>query len=112
MLRPTSLQPGPGGAQTGNKGIEAMKTTMQTADTTLDLRGAPNPDSLLLLKESFDHWSDGEVVKVLTDDDCFVGDFLRWCAGRDVEILSLHYPAGGLTELVIRRSGRRQLLSA
>ena len=89
-----------------------MRMNTRMADRTLDLRGQPNPESILLLKEAFDRWRAGDTVRVVTDDDCFVGDFLRWCSGRDVEILSLHYPPGGTTELVIRRSGAPQALSA
>ena len=73
---------------------------------TLDLRGLPNPEPIRRLAEASSEWRSGETVRVLADDECFANDFLRWCVGRELGLLSLRYLATGETELTLRMPGR------
>ena len=73
--------------------------------TILDLRGLPNPEPILALAEAAARWGVGETVRVLADDECFASDFLRWCAGSQLELLSLRYPTTGETEVTLRVPG-------
>ena len=78
---------------------------------TLDLRGLPNPDPILRLAEAVTDWRSGDTVRVLADDDCFANDFLRWCVGSELVLLSLRYLPTGVTELTLRIPGAIHSLS-
>ncbi|HEY8740635.1 MAG TPA: sulfurtransferase TusA family protein [Candidatus Dormibacteraeota bacterium] len=78
------------------------------ANLTLDLIGLPNPEPILRVADAAADWAAGETVRVLADDECFTSDFLRWCAGRELDVLSLRYLATGVTELTIRMPGVRR----
>jgi TusA-related sulfurtransferase len=79
---------------------------------TLDLRGLPNPEPILRLSEAAAELHAGDTVRVLADDERFANDFLRWCVGCDLDLLSLRYLPSGETELTLRMPGRLQKLSA
>ena len=83
--------------------------TPTPVDSVLSLRGLPNPESILQVAESAQHWTEGETVRVLSDDACFASDFVRWASGTDVQVLSLRYPTENLTEVIVRRPPRRRL---
>ncbi|MGI8608324.1 MAG: sulfurtransferase TusA family protein [Candidatus Dormibacteria bacterium] len=72
-------------------------------DGFLDLRGMPNPEPILELARAAQTWDDGETVRILSDDACFPTDFMRWAGGSDLQIISLRYPTGDLTEVIMRR---------
>ncbi len=78
---------------------------------TLDLRDLPNPQPILRLAEAAAEWRAGDTVRVLADDECFANDFLRWCAGSELDLLSLRYLPTGETELTLRMPERVQRLS-
>jgi len=82
------------------------------SNITLDLRDLPNPEPILRLAEAATEWRAGDTVRVLADDECFANDFLRWCAGSELDLLSLQYLPTGETELTLRMPGRVQRLSA
>ena len=69
---------------------------------TLDLRGLPNPEPIARLDEAAGGWRPGDTVQVLSDDPCFANDFLRWCAGCDLDLVELRYPPGGETAVMLR----------
>jgi TusA-related sulfurtransferase len=81
-------------------------------NVTLDLTGLPNPEPILSLAEAAAHWRAGDTVRVLADDECFAGDFLRWCVGSELDLLSLRYLPSGETELTLRVPRGTQRLSA
>jgi len=75
-------------------------------NVNLDLRGLLNPEPILKLADASATWRSGDVVRVLSDDDCFANDFLRWCVGCELVIVSLRYLDAGVTELSLRVPGR------
>ena len=75
-------------------------------DNFLDLRGLPNPEPILELAEAARFWDESDTVRVLSDDDCFATDFVRWAGGTDLQILSLRYPSENLTEVILRGPAR------
>jgi TusA-related sulfurtransferase len=78
-------------------------------DRTVDLRGLPNPEPILGLTQAAGSFEDGDIVLVISDDPCFANDLIRWAGGTDLDVVSLRYPAGDLTEVVLRRPGRGRL---
>jgi hypothetical protein len=36
------------------------------------------------------------------DDECLANDFLRWCVGSELDLVSLRYPSTGETKLTLR----------
>jgi TusA-related sulfurtransferase len=84
----------------------------QAPNITLDLRGLPNPEPILRLREAAPGWRPGDTVRVQADDDRFANDFLRWCVGCDLDLLELRYPPGGQTELTLRVPRTAHRLSA
>lgn len=87
-------------------------TIATVPNMTLDLRGLPNPEPIVRLGEAAPGWRAGDTVRVLADDECFANDFLRWCVGSELDLLSLRYLPSGETELTLRVPGRTQRLSA
>ena len=83
--------------------------TLTPVDAILDLRGLPNPESILRLAQSAQSWREGETLRVLSDDACFASDFVRWASGTDVQVLSLRYPTENLTEVIVRRPPEHRL---
>jgi TusA-related sulfurtransferase len=77
-------------------------TSPVVPNVVLDLRGQPNPEPILGLANAANLWRGGDVVRVVSDDSCFANDFLRWCSGRALDIISLRYLPGGETELTVR----------
>jgi len=87
-------------------------TTATVPNLTLDLRGLQNPEPIIRLAEAATGWRAGDTVRVLADDECFANDFLRWCVGCELDLLSLRYLPTGETEFTLRVPGRLQRLSA
>lgn len=79
---------------------------------TLDLKRLPNPEPILRLAEAAAGWRAGDTVRVLADDECFASDFLRWCVGCELDLLSLRYLPTGETELTLHMPGGIHRLSA
>ena len=77
-------------------------TTATVPNITLDLRGLQNPEPILRLAEAATEWRAGDTARVLADDECFANDFLRWCVGCELDLLSLRYLPTGDTELTLR----------
>ena len=77
-------------------------------DDTLDLRGLRNPDPILRLADASGRWLAGGRVRVLADDKCFVGDFLRWRDSSEMNLISLRYLPCGVTEITLQTPGRLQ----
>ncbi|MHB8508332.1 MAG: sulfurtransferase TusA family protein [Candidatus Dormibacteria bacterium] len=71
-------------------------------DITLDLRGLQNPEPILRLAAEAATWQPRDTVRVLADDKCFANDFLRWCVGSELDLVSLRYPSNGETEITVR----------
>jgi TusA-related sulfurtransferase len=82
------------------------------APTLLDLRGLINPASIIKLQTASHLWRGGQTIRVVSDDAAFAGDFLRWCAGLNIEIIALRYPPASGTEVLLRKPGRLRRLSA
>jgi TusA-related sulfurtransferase len=80
----------------------AQVTPAAIPNLTLDLRGLQNPEPILSLAEAAANWRSGDTIRVMADDKCFASDFLRWCVGCELELVSLRYPSGGETELTLR----------
>src|SRR3981081_2264846 len=78
----------------------------------LDLTGLPNPEPIVRLAAAAADWRAGDVVRVLADEECFASDFLRWCVGCELDLLSLRYLPTGETELTLRMPGGAPQLSA
>ncbi|MEA2683665.1 MAG: Sulfurtransferase TusA [Chloroflexota bacterium] len=76
-------------------------TPATVPNLTLDLRGLPNPEPILSLAVAAADWRAGDTICVLADDDRFASDFLRWCVGCDLDLVSLRYPSNGVTELTL-----------
>jgi TusA-related sulfurtransferase len=87
-------------------------TTTTVPNITLDLTGLQNPEPILKLAEAATEWRAGDTVRVLADDECFANDFLRWCVGCDLDLLSLRYLPSGETELKLRMPRGASRLSA
>ena len=87
--------------------------TLATApNVTLDLRGLQNPEPILRLADAAAYWGTGDTIRVLADDECFASDFLRWCVGCELDLVSLRYPSAGVTELTLHVPRGVQRLSA
>jgi TusA-related sulfurtransferase len=78
-----------------------MMSVATVPNVTLDLRGLQNPEPILRLSDAAPHWHAGDTIRVWADDECFAGDFLRWCTGCELELVSLRYPSSGVTELTL-----------
>lgn len=87
-------------------------TVKTVPNISVDLRGLQNPEPILSLAEAANQWRGGDTVRVLADDQCFANDFLRWCVGVDLDILSLRYLPTGETELTLRVLAGAQRMSA
>ena len=81
----------------------ARSALPQRSDRTLDLRGLPNPEPILVLAQAADSLDFGDSIAVLSDDACFANDLIRWAGGTDLQVISLRYPTRDLTEAVLRR---------
>ena len=68
----------------------------------LDFTGLMNPEPILGLARAAVSWHAGDTVRVLSDDECFANDFLRWCSGSELDIVSLRTLPTGQTELTVR----------
>ncbi len=75
---------------------------MLVPNIILDLTGLQNPEPILDLARAANSWRGGDTVQVLSDDKCFANDFLRWCAGSDLDVVSLRYLPSGETQLTLR----------
>jgi hypothetical protein len=47
----------------------------------------------------------GETIRVFSDDEGFASDFVRWCDGTELQVLSLRYPTGNITEVTLALKG-------
>ena len=89
-----------------------MMTISTLPNRTLDLRGLQNPEPILSLADAAAYWHANDTIRVLADDECFASDFLRWCVGSELDLVSLRYPTAGVTELTLHVPRGVQRLSA
>ena len=70
----------------------------------IDLRGLPNPESVLALASEAATLTPGEYLDVVTDDPCARGDFVRWVAGTDIQLVEIRCLPNTATGYLFRRS--------